>query len=248
MLAVAAPTAAEAATDDPGSHRAGIVDATAASAAADRVRDHLTVHPAPEPGGVDERLAWLRAFPFADGLAQWGCELGEVDHSIVPATVGSAARVQTALTSDCGPETDMPGLAELTRPRTGVLDGTEARGIDPVATCSTLRQASQCLTAFPAGQRETGGSYTWLGTGPMTGRLRIEGLPPMWPTACGVGTPQAVGPTFTVQPGDTVWLFVDPAPGTVRSVTWDEFVGGGTPVVRSVFCALEPPQPTSDLP
>jgi hypothetical protein len=221
--------------------------------AAMRVLEFVTAHPRPPHPGASApraeieryaklRLDWLRAFPFDAGVEQWGCTLSQVVHIWVPSTDAQPAHVDTAMVVDCQDAGAVPGLASILAPRAEIEDGGGGTAA-PVATCADLREGHQCLTVFPVDQNDTSVDYTWNGTTSTVGRLRIEALPAIWPTACGVGTPVATGPVLPMKPGESTSLFTAPAPGTVRSGIWEEANASGSLSIRSVFCALEPAQP-----
>jgi hypothetical protein len=251
-LAVASPAAAQGAPGGAAPSVSAASSATSLGAAA-IVREFVAADPQPRYPGASApyevheryataRLEWLERFPFEAGVRQWGCTLSEVVHIPVGSTVTQPAHVDTAMVVGCQEAGTVPALAAILAPRSEV-DEPSATGEEPAATCADLRQGRQCLTVYPIDQNTTSADYTWNGSTPIVGRIRIEQLPPIWPSACGVGTHVASGPLLELKPGQSTALFTSPAPGIVRSAIWDEANASGGATVRSVLCVLEPAQP-----
>lgn len=258
-LVVASPATAQ---GDLGTAAPEDAAASAASAtwyeAAATVREFVRANPQPpNPGAsaplaqharfAEAKLEWLERFPFEAGLRQWDCTLSEVVHVRVASTADQPARVDTAMVVDCEEGGRVPGLGVILSPRPEATEAPEAGG-GPVATCAEMRQGRQCLTVYPVSENDTSVDYTWNGSTSTVGRLRIEALPPIWPTTCGVGTHVASGPLFELKPGQSTALFTSPAPGVVRSAIWEETNASGGASVRSVLCVLEPAQPKTWTP
>lgn len=191
-------------------------------------------------------LGWKQAFPFAAGWAQWNCTAISWMFWLTPSGDGPLDFVAAEYVFEC-----LDGYI----PSWGDVFSVREDAIDPVATvtademdCLRIRDGDHCFWASTdsKGSPTWNTSYFWQGTGSMTGRYRIGSTPAVWP-ACSEGAPIRTGILYTLEPGHGAGYVNVPAPGTVKSLFWDEADQNGTITgMRSARCQLEPTSSSAD--
>ncbi|MDR5701239.1 hypothetical protein [Agromyces aerolatus] len=213
-----------------------------------------TPHPAtPGPNAsADERAAygpaslrWLQNFPYRAGWAQWNCEALEWKFGMTRSTVGEwDIAVVDEVWFAC-PDLYIPPMGDIYTPRPDAIDPTVEFTAAPPTACTDIRSGWHCFQWLSKadGTMRWMTSYTWQGAGPTTGRIRVGSAPPVWP-ACTEGTPINTGAIRTLSTGVSVAYEQDLAPGTIKSISWDDADANGNILgTRSVVCALEPEYP-----
>jgi len=231
-----------------------------ARSAARAVQHYLDTTPKPVRPSIDAvdqhqayeqaALTWITEFPFAAGVAQWGCTALDWEHSLVPSSDGGPDDVTSWWTIRC-PSGYVPAYGDFFTVRPDVSSTPDAvASVSPFPElCQLILKGEHCFmysTNPVTGETVYSPTYFWAGdSGPTYGRLRVGSAPPVWP-ACSEGSTIAALPVQSLQPNTGVGAAFPPAPGTVKSLIWEEADASGNIIgVRSMRCGLET-GPTSE--
>lgn len=156
------------------------VASPAAREASARVEEFARSHPrpvAPQPEAAASEWAefaaaeheFLRTFPIASGVEQWGCRLIDSVIQRVSGGIDSVDRTAVTVVTDCGGRAQ-PSMNAILSARDGLTnDGPGAR-LTP--SCTTVAGGMHCFDFEQTFAHVTYG-YQWLLTTPISGRVRL---------------------------------------------------------------------------
>lgn len=223
-----------------------------AKSAARRVQAYLEETPKPARPGADasaaERevygaaaLRWMQGFPFAAGWAQWNCTAISWSFWRAPSADAGLDHIEAEYVFECL-DGYIPSWGDVFIARPDAINpavSLTAQEMD----CLRIRDGDHCFTEGTdpiSGAATWNTSYYWQGTGSMTGRYRVGSVPAIWP-ACSDGAIIRTGLLMTLAAGRGGGYVNTPAPGTVKSLIWDEAdENGNITGMRSMRCLLEP--------